>query len=285
VTQKQIGYSFLFPAVVLAGVFPLLAQGSFSSISPIFSLGIVSLIASLFFAAVLTWKKQWKDILVREVWGYLIGVAVVVGIVFYGFMFYGLEHTSAGNGAIVMLMEIFFSFLILGLWGKETFTPLHAFGAFLMMIGAGIVIFPGTFNFQWGDMIILIGTIFPPLGNYFAQQARKKVSSSMIMFVRSFISGIFLLLLAIFIAPIPSVDDVTSVIWLLLLNGIFILGLSKIFFMEALHRLPVTIAISFTALTPVVTLFLVFIFFKEAPTLWQMMGLVPMIVGVLLIER
>ena len=73
-------------------------------------------------------------------------------------------------------------------------------------------------------------------------------------------------------------------VWfLLLLNGVVIFGISKIFWVEGIHRMSVTKANALSSLNPFITLIFAWLLLKDAPTVWQLSALAPMILGVILL--
>ncbi len=259
---------------------------TYSSLTPLFSAALGTLLAAAFFAIVLTLRKRWNHLLRRTAWKDMVLTSFFIGVLFYGFMFTGLRYTTAGNGAILSLMEVFFSFLILGLFLKhEQLSPRHVLGGTLMVLGALCVLLPNASVFQRGDLFIIAATACAPLGNKYAQLARKRVSSETIMFFRSVLSGLFLLFLATFLEPIPSSTTIVSSFGFLFVNGVILLGLSKILWIEGIHRIPITKAISLESVMPFMTLIVAYVVLHEPVTPFQILGLLPIIAGISLLTK
>ena len=286
-TQTQIGEIFIFMEVFLWSLFPVVTTMAFanSNISAIFASAISTLIAALFFAVILTIQKRWSDFKVVSAWKDILIMTLLIGIGFYGLIFIGIEKTSASEAGIIMLMEIFFSLLLLHFLKKELLTKKVALGAILMLAGAILVLYNGEFGVNPGNLIILLATMIAPMGNYYSQQARAKVSSSFIMFVRSLISGIFLLAMAFAFGKTSPMGEVNNALIYLVINGIFLLGLTKIFWIEAIHRIPITKAISFSAMAPVFTIVFAYFLLKEVPTFLQICGFIPVIFGAMILTE
>lgn len=283
-TETQKGELYLLSEILLWSLFPVISILTFTGNSPLESAALSTIIAAIFFAIVVTFKKGWHQLKIRSAWKPILASSLIIGVIFYGLVFTGMEFTTAGNTSIIFLMEIFFAMLILGLWGKERITRTDLIGGCLMFFGAVIVLYQGTININRGDFIILIATAVPPVGNYFAQQARKLVSSEFMLFIRSFISGIFLLVLSLLIDQEFNFSLLESSLPLLLINGILILGLSKIFWTEAIHRISITKAMSLNALVPAFTMTFAYFFLEETPTVWQLLGFLPIFLGVQLLS-
>lgn len=169
--------------------------------------------------------------------------------------FLGLEYSSAGNAVIALQMQIFFSFLYFNIWKKEKLDFQHILGIIIMLIAALILLFPKHEGFQIGDLFVVVAVMFPPIGNCFQQKARKKVGSETIMFLRSVISFPFILLLAWSFGSIDPFEKVMDSLPLLMINGFVILGFSKILWIEGIHRISVTKAVSLESVAPFFTLF------------------------------
>lgn len=284
-SKARKGEVLLFFEILLWSFFPIVTILSFNSLHFAYSAAFTFLIASGFFLAIIAYRRKWKDFLHMQSVKYILGATFFIGM-YYALVFYGLQFTTAGNSSIIMLMEVFFSFVILGIFmGKERITRLGGVGALLMAIGAFIVLFRSSLIFNRGDIFILIATAFPPIGNYLMQKARKNVSTAVVMFIRSLVSSIFMFIAGLAFLDFPSAAGLNSSMAFLLVNGLLLFGLSKIFWLEAIHRIPITKAVSLSTAAPAFTLLFAFFMLGEIPTIFQVAGLVPLIAGALLILR
>ena len=282
-TKEQQGEIFIFSEAILWSLFPVVTLLTYSSLNPLTSLAWSTFFATLFFGGIVLWRKKWKELLrVDALKDILIGT-FFIGILFYGTYFWGLQYTTAGNAAIVGLMEIFFSFLYFNVWRKEYLDKKHILGIVFMFSSALILLMPKHEGFKWGDLIILVATMMPPIGNYFQQQARKKVSTETLMFLRDLISFPFIFLLAHFLIGLDPIEKVESSIIFLFINGFLLFGVSKIFWIEGIHRISVTKAISLNSVAPFFTLIFAYFFLFEFPNFWQLGALIPMFFGVRLL--
>ncbi|MBI4975340.1 DMT family transporter [Candidatus Peregrinibacteria bacterium] len=202
------GEIYLICEMLLWGMFPVFSKLAFLSIPPLYTAGLSTLIAAGFFALVLTIRKEWKEIKIKSAWKDTLLASFIIGFVFYTLAFIGMEKTSAGNASIISLTEAFFAMFIFSLWKKEHMIFKHKIGAILMIVGAGIILFPGKIQINHGDIFILTAAAIAPFGNYFAQRARKKIGSIMIMFIRSIFAGICLLMLALIFEQKPSAQAI-----------------------------------------------------------------------------
>lgn len=278
-TTQQQGEILIFLESFLWSFFPIMTLLTVSGISPLYALSLTTLASTFFFGSIVLIQGQWRKWRHITVWKEFLIMTLLLGILFYFFVFTGLKYTTSGNASIILLMEVFFTFFILRLWGKEYPPKGHVIGATFMLLGAFLVIFKGTLQLNPGDLLILVGTAIPPIGNYFMQILRKNLDTVSILFLRSLISGIFLLVLSWMIGEITPLS--LDLLPYILINGILLFGFSKILWVEAIHRIPVTKAISLNAITPPLTLLFSYLLLQQIPTIWQICGVLPIIIGVL----
>ena len=287
ISEKQKGELSIYGQVLLSSLFPVIAVLTVSVVSPLYAAATGTGLSAMFFAVVLTVRRSWLFPKSRTVWRDVLLVTFFNGIVFYSLIFIGFKYTSAGNGAVVGLMEVFFTFIIVNLLVKhERFIWVHALGAFLMALGALFILMPkwnGTVNI--GDLLIILATISAPIGNMFAQRARKQLSAEILMFVRSVIATLFLFVLAAMFEPIPKLTVLASSWPALFFSGFLYLGLSKILWVEAIHRLSIAKTVSLSAINIPLTLLFAWILLSQSPTLEQLAATVPMIGGMFLLLR
>lgn len=286
-SDRTKGEYSAYGTAILWSLFPVVTVLTVQGLSPLFTASIATGFSALFFACMISFRRGWSQLLRREAWRDMLLATFFIGIIFYALVFTGYRFTSAGNGAVVGLMEIFFTFLIINILLKhEKFDPLDALGAFLMVIGALFVLLPSRSD-PWniGDLLILLSTMSPPLGNMFAKRARKIVSAETLMFVRSGVSAPFLLLLAFLFEPMPSASALQSSLPYLLLSGIVLLGFSKILWIEAIHRLPIAKTAALTEVGVLLTLLFAYIFLDQPATLKQIIGALPIMVGLFLLTK
>ena len=283
-SENTKGELYILGESLLWSAFPVVTILSYSTLNPVATLSWSTLFACVFFGFVMLIKGKAREILNPKIWPMIFLPAIFIGWLFYGFYFTGLKYTTAGNAGIIALMELFFSYLLFNVWKKELFEQKHVFGAALMLLGALVVLFPKYgLSFHSGDLLVLAATMFSPFGNYYQQKLRKLVSSETILFLRSLLTFPFVFFLAFVLKLSPGWHGVSSHLWLLILNGVVLLGLSKIWWLEGIHRISVTKANALAVVAPLLTLFFAAIFLHQKPTFWQLLAFVPMAAGLLLL--
>ncbi|MBY0539370.1 DMT family transporter [Patescibacteria group bacterium] len=282
-TEERKGELFILSEALLWSLFPIIAVLSFGSLAPVTTLAWTTIFATLFFACVMFVKGTWRDLKNPLVWRYGLLIAFFIGIWFYGLYYLGLKYTTPGNASILVLFEVFTTYLLFNVLRKEAFSLEHTLGALFMIAGALIVLGENFTGFAVGDLLILGATFLAPFGNMFTQKCREIASSETIMFLRSLFSGFALLALAFFLKESIGVDGLLPTLPYLLINGVLIFGLSKLFWIEGIHRIPVTKAILLQSMSPFLTLLFAWLILLQVPTVWQISALIPFILGVILL--
>ena len=281
--ETKKGELHVFAGSIIWAVFPVTVVLSYAMLPSLMSLAASTALAVLFFAGVITTRRKWKELADFRLWKLSLAATLFIGVAFYGLYFLGLETTSPGNAAIIVLFEVFTSFVFFRLFKEERLSPNYLLGAILMVIGAVIVLGRNFTGVHPGDFIILAATLFTPIGNFYQQEARQIASAESLMFLRSLFSAPLLFAIAFILGQRTSVEAVFSVGLFLIINGVLMLGLSKLFWIEAIHRISVTKATALSSISPFFTLLIAWAILAQAPTLWQIGSLIPFTVGVLLL--
>ncbi len=281
--QERQGELFIFAETIFWSLFPVITILSYNKLSPLVSLAASTFFATIFFAIVVTIQKKWHEIKNKSALGDILLATFFIGILLYLLYFFGLRYTSAGNASIIGLTEIFFSYVFFHIWRKEYIPKQHLVGAFLMITGALVILYPSFQKFRGGELLILTAAFVAPFGNFFQQRARKIVSSQSMMFIRSLITTLVIFLLIFIFKTTFSYSDLKSSFIFIIINGVFLLGFSKILWIEGIHRISVTKANALSSITPLLTLLFAWLFLQNIPTIWQLFSVVPMFFGVILL--
>ncbi len=282
---ERQGELYISGGVLLWGFFPIIAFLSFHTLSPFISLAVSSLFSALFFAIILTVRRRWREVFNRQALPSVLWATGINGVLYFLLYYMGVRYTSPGNVSLLALTEIFFSFLLFHVWHKEYIPKEHIFGSLLILAGALIVLAPTIRAFHPGNLFILLGAAIVPYGNLHARKARKIVSTESLMFTRGLVSAVVIYMLAIVFQATNPLADIVSSLPYLVANGVLLLGLSTMFWIEGIHRITVTKANAMNSVGPLLTLFLAWGLLKTAPSMWQLFSFIPMFAGVLLLGK
>jgi len=283
-SNARKGEWYMLILALLESWFPIVLIFAYRSIEPIFAYSITVSFAALFFIVVVIYKKSYHEY--RNVEGYrdLLLTAFYITLLFL-LVFTGLKFTTASNMAVILFLQLFFAFLYFNVIGKEPIDRTHLIGAALMGGGAVVILFPKELHFNIGDLMILAAAMIAPFANYYQKRSREYFSSHNILAFRYIVAIPLLFFLAYLFEPIPSTQALSLALPYLLVSGFLVMGLAKIFWIEAIYLISITKASAMAALTPLMTIFFAYLFLDEVPTLVQLIAIVPIILGGYMITR
>lgn len=283
ISKTTSGDIYILSYAFLWGLLPVVATLSYASLSPISSLLVSTFFAMLFFAAWLTASKRWPELKKREAWPDILWGTLFNAVAYFSLFYLGLKFTTPNNASIVALFEVLFSYLLFNVWKKEYLSARHIFGCIAMVLGAIIILAPGASNFRGGDLLVMLAAVAAPIGNYFQVRARKIVSSQTILFSRCLIALPFLYTLSKLFSETLSFVSVTNSIWFLIINGAGLLGFATLLWVEGIHRISVTKAVSLISISPLFTVIFSYLILKQNPTITQIVAFIPICLGLLLL--
>lgn len=283
VSETRKGELLVIVAGLLWSVFPILTVFTYRTVPSLVSLAWSTFFAALFFAGVVTYRKKWHELRDGALWMYSLRIALFIGVLFYGFYYTALLYTSPGNVALIGLCEVLTTYLLINVFHGEHFSREHTVGALLMVLGAGIVLIKDFSGLNIGDVLILASICCSPFGNMYQKRARAIASSESIMFLRSALSVPPLVVLAYIFGAHASFSDIRASLFLLVVSGVVLLGLSKFLWIEAIHRISLTKSSALNSFIPLFTLLFAWLLLNQVPDAWQLSSLVPLIIGALLL--
>jgi len=283
-TQERQGELLTVLVSILESFFPIFGILCISLLGALHTYALSLFIAFLFFLGVMYKKKLFRELHNKEAYKDLFLTSFFITLLFV-LLFLGLRYTTAGNMSVIIFLQLLFSYLYFNVIGSEKIDTLHTFGAIIMAIGALVILFPEDMQLNLGDLLVFIAAMIAPLANLYSKRARRHCSSETILGVRSFIALPFIAFLAYILEPALEFTKLLEALPYLLVIGVVIFGVSKILWMEALHRISITKMSAIIALVPVFTLFFAWIFLDETPYLRQMIGIFPILLGGYLLTK
>lgn len=282
-TERQ-GELFILLESFLWAWTPVLTIFIAPYISPLWALFFNTFFALIFFTIIIFVRKNFGELRNKKAYKDLFWASFWIMVLFL-FYFAGLEFTSASNASLILFLQILFAFFYFNLFKREPISHKHLIGALFMTIGAIIVLFPKDLVFNLGDLLVLGAAMSGPVANRYQQRARRFVSAQSVLFVRSILSLPFLAIIAYALGGAVSADQVASSFWILLISGFVLMGISKIFWVEGIYRISITKASALTASGPIFTMFFAYLLLHETPTILQAFGIVPILIGAILITQ
>lgn len=283
-TREQKGEGYMLLLALFESWFPIVVIFAYQFIQPVFAYAVNVSIAAVFFIGLVLFKKSHRELLNKEGYRDLILTSFFITLLFL-FVFSGLKYTTASNMAVILFLQLFFSFLYFNVIGKEPMLKLHLIGASLMGAGALVILFPENYHFNKGDILVLMAAMIAPIANFYQKRSRKYMSAEVILAFRYVVAIPFLFLIAYLLEPVPSQTELFLALPYLLISGLLVMGLSKIFWVEAIYLISITKATAMAAFVPLLTVLFAYLLLNEVPTPIQLAAIVPIIAGGYLITR
>ena len=283
-TKEREGEVLMIGLTVLESWFPILSIVAMSYVGALHTYMYSLVVAFFFYMAIMYKRDRFKELKNRAAYKDLLLTTFWITFIFT-FIFIGMRYTTAGNMAVIVFLQVLFSYLYFNVFGKEKMETIHLIGAFIMGVGALVILFPEDFAFNKGDWLILISAAAAPIVNLYQKRAREYCSAETILGFRTVVGFPFVALLAYFLEPAVSYDNFVLALPYIFLIGSAIYVVSKIMWIEALNRMSITKLSAMLALLPVFTLIFAYLYLGEVPEFRQMLGIIPVLVGGYLITK
>jgi drug/metabolite transporter (DMT)-like permease len=283
-TKAREGELLMLGLTVLESWFPILSIVAMSYVGALHTYMYSLAIALFFYIAIMYKRDRFNELKNRAAYKDLLLTTFWITFIFT-LIFIGMRYTTAGNMAVIVFLQVLFSYLYFNVFGKEKMETIHLIGAAIMGVGALIILFPENFEFNKGDWLILASAAAAPIVNLYQKRARAYCSAETILGFRTVVGLPFVALLAYLLEPSVSYDNFMSALPYLFLIATGVYVVSKIMWIEALNRMSITKLSAMLALLPMMTLFFAYLYLGEVPEFRQMMGIIPVLVGGYLITK
>ena len=283
-TKEREGESLMIGLSILEAWFPILSIVAMSYVGALHTYMYSLIIAFFFYVAIMYKRDRFKELKNKAAYKDLLLTTFWITFIFT-LIFIGMRYTTAGNMAVIVFLQVGFSYLYFNVLGKEKMNTIHLIGAIIMGIGALVILFPQDFAFNKGDWLILISAAAAPIVNLYQKRAREYCSAETILGFRTVVGFPFVALLAYFLEPAVSYKNFISALPYIFLIALGIYVAAKIMWIEALNRLTITKLSAMLALLPVFTLIFAYFYLDEVPEFRQIMGIIPVLVGGYLITK
>jgi len=278
--KEQEGVFLAILSSLIWGIFLVLINSGVKSMAPLFFAGSITLIASFFVFVYCLSQRQLLQLKQKGIFINVLAITFFIIVIPYILLFIGTGLTSSLNTSVLTLSEIIFTVIFTHFIGERT-TKLKLLGAGSIFLGAFIILFNGSGEIKIGDILIFFSTITYPLGNFYTKKAMHKLSPALIIFLRSLLGGIFLLLLSLIFENSNNISAIIQQHWLfLIISGLVFMGLGKILAQEAMKRLDISKTVSLFMTFPIFSLGYIVFIEHEPVTSSQWLGIIIMMIGV-----
>jgi len=263
--KLNLGIIYIVLCIILWSLIPTVAKLAqneldhhqylfYSSIVSFLSIFIVSLFQGKL-QEILSYSKQ--VMLVLFVLGFL-------DFLYYLFLYFGYKHANGLEVLVIQYMWpifiVFFSLVIL----KEKFTKKKLLSITLGFIGVSLVITKGDYeslDFSKIDilLVVMIGSIAFALFSVLSKVVKVDATNAVMIYFFSAILYSIITVSSYSTFIMPSGKDWISI----LINGVFINGISYLFWIKGLQIFDVSKVAPYLFITPILSAFFLILFFDE----------------------
>jgi len=283
-TEQRRGELYAVLLAFFEGWFPILSLLAVQSIGPLHSYFYIILIATTALLLLLKFGGGYKSLWYRPALPDMLYTSLFITALFT-LLFVGLRYTTAGNLAVILTLQLFFSYLYFNLFGREKIDAFHTLAAFMMGAGALIILWPDSLHFNPGDLLVLGAAALAPVANLYQKRARRHVGALTILTFRNLAALPVLFCAALLFEPSPEAGALPAVLPSLLAVGLLIYVLAKLLWIEALHRIGITHLSAMSTLVPLFTLTFAYELLGETPSWRQAAGILIVLAGAWMITR
>ncbi|MBU2633679.1 MAG: DMT family transporter [Nanoarchaeota archaeon] len=276
------GVMFALCTAIISGVSIFLNAFGVQGINPYVFTGFKNVIVAVFlFSIILLFKnfKQLKNLTFKD-WKQLVLIGLIGGSIPFLLFFKGLQLSTGSQGSFIH-KTLFIWVSILGvIFLKEKLSKKVLIPALVLLFGNFLLLNLNSFSFNFGNLLILIATLFWGVEIIIAKKVLKKLNSNIVAFGRMFFGSVFILIFLLFTGQVSLVGSLgfSQVMWVLI-TSVFLFGYVFTWY-KAIKFTKVSVATSVLLVGSVITTLLSFVFLDKMISLSQLFGLVFLVVGV-----
>ncbi len=282
--EEKLGEWFGLATVLMYAFWPIGANFIAKQMPPIQFLAYITLLGAvpMFFSTI--YLKQFKQLFHAKTLVNLLVYTILLAVIPYVIITYATQFTSAINTGFLTQTEGVYGLILGWLIFKESIDRNKALGFGFIFLANALLIYNGGVELNWANVAIAIAPVSFVVGNVIAKKLQKeRVGWAPLLFFRNFVGGLIILLMAV---PAEEIAlPPAHLIWPILLLGLTVFGLEKIFWQLTLHRMDLSKATAIVITAPVFTFFLAYLLLGEVPDLYQWLAFIFTVVGMVFIMR
>lgn len=282
--EERIGQRFILASMLVEGLFPTIVHAGALAFPPVWFAGVSALLSAIIHLGIVVFRGRW-NFSWKLFWPW-IGLTLFVPVIPVIFIVLGTRLSTGINTALLLQTELLAAFIILGLFFGERMRPLQSLGALFVLLGTVCILFQGSFELNIGDVLIVFGVSFFPWGNMCAKKLLRHIDPFQVMFLRSSLGGVLLLLISLLVegsplAPLSSQGP----FWIIIAYALIILVGSKLLWYAGFQHVQILKATSLIVAFPIVGVIVAALYFREIPTVFQIAGFFTTVCGLILLTR
>ena len=281
-SAESKGLLLILATAVISGFAIFINKFGVTGFDPYLFAFLKNIVVTVFLLSFILAIKEFDNIkrLKRKDWLILTIIGLVGGSVPFLLFFKGLSLTTAANGAFIhKTMFIYVAILAVFFLKEKISSKLFLAGA-LLLAGNLYFIKVLPYEVQFGDLLIVLATLFWAVENIISKHTLKTLSPRIVAFGRMGIGSFFILVFLLFTGGLPPVTAFGLAQWQwVLISSIFLFGYVTTWY-TGLKYVKVSVATTILLLGSPITLFLTLIFQGQSFSENQIVGSLLILFGI-----
>ncbi len=283
--SKEVKGSILaIICVPIFGLFPVVVKYGVANVNPIVFGSYAALVCAAFLFGVLSFARTSFSMFVDvHIQLRLVVIGVFGTFLSSVFFFVGSTMTSGINAAILLQIEPVYSIFIGYIFLKERIRLKQIYATILVVLGTLLVLYNGRLSVNIGDIFILLTPLCWQIGHYNGKVLMRDtgIGPVMVSFGRTLYGGLFLLFLALILYRHGVfTQNVYSLLPVIIFQGVITYAVGFMLWYKTLTLINLSKATALITPYPVFSFFMAQFLLKESPTIYQIVGLSVVIVGI-----
>lgn len=293
--QNSTHFLILFLAILFWGLSFVFTKSLLNELSPIAIIFFRMVISSALLVTVcsLFFRQSIRSIPKKD-WIFILALSFFEPFLYFIFETYSLQMTDASIVSVIIATIPIFSVFLSVFYFKENLSLLNIIGVFVSVLGIVIMLFPEFSNTEFNKMGVLMafGAVLSSVGySFFLRKLSDRYHPVFIVTCQNTIG--VLLFLPLFLMVHNSSEMTFQISALahpeiltnLLLLSIFCSAVAFIFYVQAMQKLGLGKANTFTNLIPVVTAVFSYFILNETFPSYKIVGTIVVIIGICLVQH
>lgn len=277
------GVAFALSTAIISGVSIFVNAFGVKGINPYLFTFLKNIIVAVFlFSLILLFKNlnslkrlKFKDYRI------LILIGLIGGSIPFLLFFKGLQLTTAGESSFIHKTMFVFVSILAVIFLREKLSKKIIIPTLILLVGNFLLLSLNNFSLSFGNVLIFIATLFWSVEIIIAKKALKKLNSDIVAFGRMFFGSLFILLFLGFTNQISLIKTINySNIGWIIITSLFLLGYVFTWY-KALKFTKASIATSILLIGSVITTLLDLIFLQKVVNIYQLTGIILLVLGVI----
>ena len=273
---------FVFLTALISGVSIFLNKYSVSVIDPYIFTFLKNVVVAIALFSLLFLFSNFNELrgLDKRQWTNLVLIGLIGGSIPFLLFFKGLSLTSSAMGSFIHKTIFVYVGVLAFVFLKEKLSKSVFAASVLLLFGNFLVLKFKTLSFNFGDLLILMATLFWAAENTLSKHVLKELSGNVVAFGRMFFGSIFILLFLAFTNQLPLIKKVTmpQILWVLFTA--LLLFCYVLTWYNGIKSVKITVATSILLLGSPITTLLSFIFSDSVIKFVEILGILLTLAGI-----